>query len=205
MEKQWSAALMHYYCHPVLFRQWVQAVRVLRKDSADRSCHREEKAFLFPTHMHTQSPQTVTTLEQLSLHAGASPLGVLWHRFLVREHKSLSGFCLHESSDFLKGEKDKRAELKRWNHWSLQQVLDTTVHSEKGEVHRPSELWHYRQKCVYAVHKRSVIRFPENWHGFRNIFTVRKTFYQFISIFWELLLAKEAKDWLPHDSCSLLN
>lgn len=97
-----------------------------------------------------------TTLEQFSLHPRASPLGVLPHRFLLRKHKSLPGFCLHEGLGVLKGERDKRAECRRWKCWSLQQLLDMTIHSEKGEVHRLSELRHYRQKYVYAVHKTAL-------------------------------------------------
>lgn len=107
---------------------------------------------VYYTRAHAHRPD-ITTLEQFSLHPRASPLGVLPHRFLLREHKSLPGFCLHEGLGVLKGEKDKSAERRRWKYWSLQQVLDVTIHSENGEVHRSSELWHYRQKYVYAVHK----------------------------------------------------
>lgn len=70
LDQQRSAALMCYYCHPGLFGGWVW---VFPQDSADRSCPQEEKAFLFTTHMHTQSPYTVITLEQPSLHSHSFP------------------------------------------------------------------------------------------------------------------------------------
>lgn len=108
---------------------------------------------------------------------------------MVREHKAYQDSAYVMGWVFSK-EKNKRAELRRWKYWSLQQVLDTTIHSEKGKFHRPSELWHYRQKYINAVHMTALQFDSLKTGSVRNIFTVRKTFYQFISIFQELLLAQ---------------
>lgn len=110
LEQQWSAALMCCYCHQFSSEDGSGRSWVFPQDSADRSCPQEEKAFLFTTHMHTQSPVSPPRSNS-PFPPRASPLGVLQHRFSLGEHKSLPRFCLHEGLRFLKEGKTKEQNL----------------------------------------------------------------------------------------------